>query len=122
MAAVLAGARQVAKDDGAHGVHVLFADAEEARELEAAGLALRVDFQYHWRNEGYGSPEEFLARFPSKRRNAMRRERAAPARAGHRHPDRARRRAGARSRRVGADAVTGCTARPSTGWCGGCAS
>ena len=82
VAAVLAGARQVAKDDGAHGVHVLFADAEEARELEAAGLALRVDFQYHWRNEGYGSPEEFLARFPSKRRNAMRRERAAPARQG----------------------------------------
>ncbi|HSD19316.1 MAG TPA: GNAT family N-acetyltransferase [Anaeromyxobacter sp.] len=82
VAAVLAGARQVAKDDGAHGVHVLFADAEEARELEAAGLALRVDFQYHWRNEGYGSPEDFLARFPSKRRNAMRRERAAPARQG----------------------------------------
>jgi predicted N-acyltransferase len=82
VAAVLAGARQVARDDGAHGVHVLFADAEEARELEAAGLALRVDFQYHWRNEGYGSPEEFLARFPSKRRNAMRRERAAPARQG----------------------------------------
>jgi len=82
VAAVLAGARQVARDDGAHGVHVLFADAEEARELETAGLALRVDFQYHWRNEGYGSPEEFLARFPSKRRNAMRRERAAPARQG----------------------------------------
>jgi predicted N-acyltransferase len=82
VAAVLAGARQVAKDEGAHGVHVLFADAEEARELEAAGLALRVDFQYHWRNEGYTSPEEFLARFPSKRRNAMRRERAAPARQG----------------------------------------
>jgi uncharacterized protein len=82
VAAVLSGARQIARDEGARGVHVLFADAEEALELEAAGLALRVDFQYHWRNEGYASPEEFLARFSSKRRNAMRRERAAPARQG----------------------------------------
>jgi hypothetical protein len=82
VAAVLSGARQLARDEGAHGVHVLFAGAEEALELEAAGLAPRVDFQYHWRNEGYASPEEFLARFSSKRRNAMRRERAAPARQG----------------------------------------
>jgi predicted N-acyltransferase len=80
--AILTGARRVAADERAHGVHVLFADAEEARELEAAGLAPRVDFQYHWRNEGYASPEEFLARFSSKRRNTMRRERAAPARQG----------------------------------------
>jgi predicted N-acyltransferase len=79
VATLLAGARQVAEDEGAQGLHVLFADAEEARELEGAGLALRVDFQYHWRNEGYRSPEEFFARFPSKRRTAMRRERAAPA-------------------------------------------
>ncbi|ABS27664.1 GNAT family N-acetyltransferase [Anaeromyxobacter sp. Fw109-5] len=79
VATLLAGARQVAEDEGARGLHVLFADAEEARELEGAGLAPRVDFQYHWRNEGYRSPEEFLARFPSKRRTAMRRERAAPA-------------------------------------------
>ncbi len=78
-AALLAGARRVAEDEGAHGLHVLFADADEARELEEVGFALRVDFQYHWRNEGYASPEEFLARFSSKRRNAIRRERAAPA-------------------------------------------
>ena len=61
---------------------MLFPAADEARELEAAGLALRVDFQYHWRNEGYATPEAFLARFPSHRRNAIRRERAAPARQG----------------------------------------
>ena len=50
--------------------------------LEALGLAVRVDFQYHWRNEGYRTVDEFLARFPSKRRNAIKRERAAPASQG----------------------------------------
>ncbi len=63
-------------------VHALFPGEEEARELEAAGLALRLDFQYHWRNEGYRTFDDFLARFPSKRRTAIRRERAAPPRQG----------------------------------------
>jgi len=76
--ALLDGARRLAEDEGIRGVHVLFAGEEEARELEGAGLALRVDFQYHWRNERYRSFDDFLARFPSKRRNAIRRERAAP--------------------------------------------
>jgi predicted N-acyltransferase len=58
-------------------VHALFPAEDEARELEAAGLALRLDFQYHWRNAGYRTFDDFLARFPSKRRNAIRRERAA---------------------------------------------
>jgi uncharacterized protein len=80
--AVLARARRAAADEGLGAVEVLFPGSQEARELEAAGFALRVDLQYHWRNEGYRSPEEFLARFPSKRRNAIRRERAAPARQG----------------------------------------
>jgi predicted N-acyltransferase len=82
VAALVDAARRLCADEGLHGIHVLFPSADEARELEAAGLALRVDFQYHWRNEGYASPEAFLARFPSHRRNAIRRERAAPARQG----------------------------------------
>jgi predicted N-acyltransferase len=82
VARVADAARRLAADEGMHGIHVLFPWPEEARELEAAGLALRVDFQYHWRNERYGSLDAFLARFPSKRRNAIRRERAAPGRQG----------------------------------------
>jgi predicted N-acyltransferase len=79
---VVAALRAVAAREGAQGIHVLFPDPAEARRLEAAGLALRIDLQYHWRNAGYQDPDEFLARFPSKRRNAIRRERAAPARQG----------------------------------------
>jgi hypothetical protein len=80
--ALLDGARRLAVEEGLRGIHVLFASPDEARELERAGLALRVDFQYHWRNAGYATFDDFLARFPSKRRTALRRERAAPARQG----------------------------------------
>jgi len=60
-------------------IHVLHLPEEDAGELEGAGFALRADFQYHWANPGYASFDEFLSRFTAKRRNAIRRERAAPA-------------------------------------------
>jgi predicted N-acyltransferase len=80
--AVLDVLLDVCREEGAHSLHVLFPRKEEALELEAEGLALRLDFQYHWTNPGYRSFEDFVSRFPSKRRNALRRERAAPARQG----------------------------------------
>jgi predicted N-acyltransferase len=79
---LLAGARGVVGEERAGGLHVLFPSAAEALELEAAGLARRVDFQYHWRNQGDADLEAFLGRFPSKRRNAIRRELRAPAEQG----------------------------------------
>jgi predicted N-acyltransferase len=75
---VVDAARRLARDEAMAAIEVLFPARDEARELEEAGLALRTDFQYHWRNEGYRTLDEFLARFPSKRRNAIKRERAAP--------------------------------------------
>jgi predicted N-acyltransferase len=81
-AAVIERALALVREEGLGALEVIFARADEARALEALGLAVRVDFQYHWRNAGYRTPEDFLARFPSKRRNAIRRERAAPARQG----------------------------------------
>jgi predicted N-acyltransferase len=80
--ALIDGARAVAADERASSLHVLFPTASEADELAALGLVRRVSFQYHWRNEGYRAPGEFLARFDSKRRNAAKRERAAPAAQG----------------------------------------
>src|SRR5207302_6867807 len=61
---------------------VLFPLEEDARELGEAGLSLRMGFQFHWRNDGYRTPEDFLARFRSKDRNAIKRERRAPAEQG----------------------------------------
>jgi predicted N-acyltransferase len=65
----------LAKKLEASGAHVLFPTAEEADALEDAGLARRAGIQFHWRNRGYESFDDFLAGFDSKRRHQIRRER-----------------------------------------------
>jgi len=60
---------------GISGAHVLFASEDQASALERAGMALRHGLQFHWHNPGYADFDEFLARFDSKRRNVIRRER-----------------------------------------------
>jgi predicted N-acyltransferase len=76
--ALYAAALDYAQAQGLSGVHVHFPTAEEAARLEACGFALRLGVQYHWRNAGYRTLEEFLARFHAKRRNQLRRELRAP--------------------------------------------
>ncbi len=77
--ALLGAARELARREGCSTLQILFPLEEEARALAALGLSPRVSHQYHWLNAGYGSYDDFLARFPSKRRHALRRERAAAA-------------------------------------------
>jgi predicted N-acyltransferase len=79
---LVAGARKFCQDEGVPTWQVLFPDEQGARELEASGMALRVSFQFHWRNDGYRSTADFLSRFNSKRRHMLRREMAAPAQQG----------------------------------------
>ena len=79
---ILHAARKLCADQGYPTWQVLFPDEAGARELEQAGMALRVSWQFHWRNEGYRSMAEFLARFNSKRRHMLRREMAAAAEQG----------------------------------------
>jgi predicted N-acyltransferase len=76
--AVAAVLRDLCAAEGIRSIHVLHLPEEDAREMEAAGLALRVDFQYQWTNPGYASFDQFLSRFTAKRRHAIRRERSAP--------------------------------------------
>ena len=71
-----------ARSQGLSGVHALFPTEAEAGALEAAGWAVRLGVQYHWHNAGYASLDDFLARFPSKRRTQLRRELRAPAEQG----------------------------------------
>jgi predicted N-acyltransferase len=56
-------------------VHVNFCETEEAASLEGKGFLRRLGLQYQWHNHGYGSFEDFLSRFRSKRRNQILRER-----------------------------------------------
>jgi predicted N-acyltransferase len=80
--AAVAALRELCAEEGLHSIHVLHLPAGDALELEEAGLALRVDFQFHWVNHGYATFDDFLARFNSKRRHAIRRERGTPAAQG----------------------------------------
>lgn len=57
------------------GSHVLFVTDEDAARLEQMGLSRRFGVQFHWRNAGYSKFDDFLGRFSSKRRHAIRRER-----------------------------------------------
>jgi len=79
---IVEGARELCRRESIPTLQILFPDEAEARELGAAGLSTRVGFQFHWRNDGYRSMDDFLSRFRSKDRNAIKRERRAPAEQG----------------------------------------
>jgi uncharacterized protein len=76
---LMRAAVEYARSEGLSSLHVLFPTPEEARLLEEEGFGIRHGVQYHFQNEGYGSFEDVLARFTSKRRNQIRRERRATA-------------------------------------------
>ncbi|MFQ5618893.1 MAG: GNAT family N-acetyltransferase [Rhodospirillales bacterium] len=64
---------------GVSSVHVNFPTEAEWRRLGNHGLLLRTGQQYHWRNRGYESFDDFLASLSSRKRKAIRRERRAVA-------------------------------------------
>lgn len=78
VAELLAAARALCRAEGFPTLQALFTDPASTAELEANALAPRASFQFHWRNDGYGSMDDFLARFNSKRRHMLKREMAAP--------------------------------------------
>jgi hypothetical protein len=67
--------REICRANALSSVHVNFCLPDEVGPLEEAGFRLRLGIQYHWHNEGFRDFEDYLARFRSKRRNQIRRER-----------------------------------------------
>lgn len=67
--------RQFCRDNGLSGAHVNFCREDELESLGRAGFLTRVGFQYHWHNHGYECFADYLAKFRSKRRNQIKRER-----------------------------------------------
>jgi predicted N-acyltransferase len=67
--------RSTCQGNDLSGVHVNFCQEDELNALEAAGYQVRVGLQYHWRNHGYATFEDYLGQLRSKRRNQIRRER-----------------------------------------------
>ena len=74
---LLARASQVfAQRAGASSVHITFLTEGEWTRLAGEGFLQRTGQQFHWRNDGYGSFDDFLGTLSSRKRKAIRKERA----------------------------------------------
>lgn len=65
----------LARDRAVSSLHVLFPAQEDAAALRGLGLLERTGVQFHWRNPGYGSFEDFLAALSHDKRKKIRQER-----------------------------------------------
>jgi len=79
---LLAGARALLNECNASSLHVLFPAESDREFLVGAGLMERLDCQFQWRNDGYGSFDDFLAGFTAAKRKKLKRERRRVAEAG----------------------------------------
>jgi predicted N-acyltransferase len=73
---LIAAAETVVRQHRLSSAHATFIAEAEVPLFERAGWLIRVDSQFHWHNRGYGSFEDFLADLSSRKRKALRRERA----------------------------------------------
>ncbi len=77
-----AGAVEIAKRMGVSSLHFNFITEPVWQRLGAQGLLARTGQQFHWRNEGYRTFEDFLGALASRKRKTVRKERAEALSAG----------------------------------------
>ncbi|MEG3087869.1 GNAT family N-acetyltransferase [Sphingomonas sp. PB4P5] len=78
MAAPLIAAIEAVTDQhGLSSAHATFIAPDQVPLFEAAGWLIRAGTQFHWHNDGYASFDDFLAALASRKRKAIRKERAA---------------------------------------------
>lgn len=75
-AALLQAALRLAEENRLSSLHVTFCTEAEAERGAAMGLLRRTTQQFHWENHGYASYEDFLGQLASRKRKALRKERA----------------------------------------------
>jgi predicted N-acyltransferase len=74
-AALAAAAAAVVERNRLSGAHITFLSEDEWTRLGRLGYLQRTDQQFHWRNEGYATFDDFLASLASRKRKAVRKER-----------------------------------------------
>jgi predicted N-acyltransferase len=74
---LLAAAEAVVVQNGLSSAHVTFIDEAGAAEAGRRGWLVRLGLQYHWFNRGYARFDNFLSALASRKRKAIRKERAA---------------------------------------------
>ena len=75
--ALIGAAETLVEQNGLSSAHATFIAEEEIPLFDAAGWLIRADSQFHWHNDGYRSFDDFLAALSSRKRKAIRKERAA---------------------------------------------
>ncbi|MGK6318838.1 GNAT family N-acetyltransferase [Sphingomonas sp. DT-204] len=75
--ALIAALEAVTDQHGLSSAHATFVAPDQVPLFEAAGWLIRTGTQFHWTNQGYASFDEFLGALASRKRKAIRRERAA---------------------------------------------
>ncbi len=75
-AALVQAAIQLAEANRLSSLHVTFCTEDEAERGAAMGLLRRTTQQFHWENQGYTIYDAFLAQLSSRKRKALRKERA----------------------------------------------
>ncbi len=73
--ALAEGMIELARQLKVSSVHVTFATEAEHTLMADKGLMPRLSEQFHWKNEGYASFDDFLAALSSRKRKTIRRER-----------------------------------------------
>jgi predicted N-acyltransferase len=77
-APALIGALEAVVDrHGLSSAHATFLADDQLPMFEAAGWLIRQGTQFHWANRGYASFDDFLGALASRKRKAIRKERAA---------------------------------------------
>ncbi|MBT0584886.1 GNAT family N-acetyltransferase [Alteromonas oceanisediminis] len=65
----------ICNNAGTSSLHWLFNTYQQKRESELHGLPTRLSVQFQWYNQGYQDFDDFLARFTSRKRKDIRKER-----------------------------------------------
>ncbi len=73
--ALVAGLIALARQLDVSSAHVLFPAESDVQALERAGMLQRRGVQFHWRNPGYATFEDFLAAMNHAKRKNIRQER-----------------------------------------------
>ncbi|WP_438728793.1 GNAT family N-acetyltransferase [Parasphingorhabdus sp. DH2-15] len=73
---LIAGVQNFTSQNGFSSAHATFLNDAERRIFDEAGWLMRSDTQFHWSNQNYRDFDDFLATFVSRKRKAVRKERA----------------------------------------------
>jgi predicted N-acyltransferase len=74
---LLAAAEAVTQQNDLSSAHITFIDEDGAAECVRRNWLIRHGIQYHWFNRGYATFDDFLGALSSRKRKAIRKERAA---------------------------------------------